>query len=255
MRKLATPSADSSAAVVAAPAPAESLPRLTPETLAQNQLLWPIDPQNQPHEVVATLGEVRGSEKPDEYVVLGAHLDSWDLGQGTTDNGTGSSVILEAARVLAHSSVQPKRTIRFVLFTGEEQGFHGSRAYVKDHESELPRISMVLAHDTGTGRVTGIGLQGRDVLKPIFESELVSLKDLGLKEINLRSMGGTDHVPFDRAGVPGFAPALRQAASSLAAIACACACCSAVVMQAPNGSATATINRSRETCMSIVLSP
>jgi hypothetical protein len=158
-----------------------------------------------PIAVYNTVGEIKGSEKPDEFVIVGAHLDSWDLGQGTTDNGTGSSVILETARVLAHCGAQPKRTIRFVLFTGEEQGFHGSLAYVKAHKDELPRISMVLAHDTGTGKVTGIGLQGRDILKPIFESELVSLKELGLKEINLRSMGGTDHVPFDRAGVPGFA--------------------------------------------------
>jgi carboxypeptidase Q len=158
-----------------------------------------------PIAVYNTVGEIRGSEKPDEVVIVGAHLDSWDLGQGTTDNGTGSSVIIDTARTLAHCGVQPKRTIRFVLFTGEEQGFHGSIAYVKSHKDELAKISMALAHDTGTGKVTGIGLQGRDILKPIFESELASLKEVGLKEINLRSMGGTDHVPFERAGVPGFA--------------------------------------------------
>jgi hypothetical protein len=158
-----------------------------------------------PIAVYNTVGEIRGSEKPDEVVIVGAHLDSWDLGQGTTDNGTGSSVIIDTARTLAHCGVQPKRTIRFVLFTGEEQGFHGSRAYVKEHGKELPKISMVLAHDTGTGKVTGIGLQGRDILKPIFERELASLEEVGLKEINLRSMGGTDHVPFDHVGVPGFA--------------------------------------------------
>ena len=74
------------------------------------------------------MGEIKGSEKPDEFVILGAHLDSWDLAQGTTDNGTGSTVVLEAARILAKSGVTPRRTIRFVLFTGEEQGMHGSRA-------------------------------------------------------------------------------------------------------------------------------
>jgi hypothetical protein len=158
-----------------------------------------------PIAVYNVVGEIRGSEKSDEYVVLGAHLDSWDLAQGTTDNGTGTCVVLEAARIVAKSGVRPKRTIRFVLFTGEEQGLHGSRAYVKQHESEMPRTSMALVHDTGTGKVIGIGLQGRAVLKPILEAELVSLKDMGVSDINLRGMGGSDHASFERAGVPGFA--------------------------------------------------
>jgi carboxypeptidase Q len=152
-----------------------------------------------------TVGEIRGCEKPDEYVILGAHLDSWDLAQGTTDNGTGSSVVLEAARILAKSGMQPRRTIRFVLFTGEEEGLHGSRAYVRDHKNELPRVSMCLVHDTGTGKVTGIGLQGRPVLKPILDAELASLREVGFKETDLRSMGGSDHASFEQAGVPGFA--------------------------------------------------
>jgi hypothetical protein len=158
-----------------------------------------------PIAVYNTVGEIRGSEKPDEFVVLGAHLDSWDLGQGTTDNGTGSSVVLEAARVLARCGVKPKRTIRFVLFTGEEQGLHGSREYVKKHEAEMPRTSMALVHDTGTGKVIGLGLQGREVLKPVFDGLSESLTPLGFKEINLRPLMGTDHQSFERVGVPGFA--------------------------------------------------
>lgn len=160
-----------------------------------------------PITVYNTVGEIKGSEKPDEFVVIGAHLDSWDLGQGTTDNGTGSSVVLEAARVLgklAKEGIRPKRTIRIALFTGEEQGLHGSRAYVKTHEDELERISMALVHDTGTGRVLSIPLQGRSVLKPILEKELVSLKELNV-DITTGFQGGTDHLPFDSAGVPGFA--------------------------------------------------
>jgi Zn-dependent M28 family amino/carboxypeptidase len=117
-------------------------------------------------------------------------------------------VVLEAARILARCGTPPKRTIRFVLFTGEEQGLHGSRAYVKQHKDELPRVSMCLAHDTGTGRVVGIGLQGREVLKPIMEAELTTLREIGVTDISMRSMGGTDHVSFEQAGVPGFA--LRQ---------------------------------------------
>lgn len=158
-----------------------------------------------PVPVYNTVGEIPGTEKPDEIVVLGAHLDSWDLGQGTTDNGTGSCVVLEAARILMKTGIRPKRTIRFVLFTGEEQGLHGSREYCTKHKDELAKTSMALVHDTGTGRVIGFYMQGRQSVKPILERELVSLKELGVTEYNMNSMNGTDHASFDRANVPGFA--------------------------------------------------
>ena len=164
-----------------------------------------------PIPVYNTVGEIPGSEKPDEFVVVGAHLDSWDLGQGTTDNGTGSCVVLETARILGKLNklgVKPKRTIRFVLFTGEEQGLHGSKEYVKKHKDEMAKVSMALVHDTGTGKVIGIGLQGRETIKPIMENELPILKELGVTGIDLRSMGGTDHLSFEAVGVPGFA--MRQ---------------------------------------------
>ena len=92
-----------------------------------------------PVTVYNTVGELPGLEKPEEFVVVGAHLDSWDLGQGTTDNGTGTCVVLETARILAKSGIHPKRTIRFCLFTGEEQGLYGSKEYVQSHKDELPR--------------------------------------------------------------------------------------------------------------------
>lgn len=158
-----------------------------------------------PVAVYNTVGEIRGTEKPDEFVVIGAHLDSWDLGQGTTDNGTGSCVVLEAARILMKTGIRPKRTIRFVLFTGEEQGLHGSKEYVNRHKDEMARTSMALVHDTGTGRVLGFYMQGREAVKPILEKELVSLKELGVTEFNMNSMNGTDHASFDRINVPGFA--------------------------------------------------
>ncbi len=160
-----------------------------------------------PVPVYNTVGEIPGTEKPDEFVVLGAHLDSWDLGQGTTDNGTGSCVVLEAARILVKSGIRPKRTIRFVLFTGEEQGLHGSKEYVKAHKDEMAKTSMALVHDTGTGKVVGFYMQGREVCKPILEKELVSLKELGVTEYNMNSMNGTDHASFDdeKVNVPGFA--------------------------------------------------
>jgi carboxypeptidase Q len=156
-----------------------------------------------PIAVYNTVGEIKGSDKPDECVIVGAHLDSWDLGQGTLDNGAGSCVLLETARVLAKCGVQPKRTIRFVLFTGEEQGLHGSKAYCQQHKEELAKVSAALVHDTGTGKVVGLGWFGRPVLKSILETELASLKELGAVDFLKRASGGSDHASFDQAGVPG----------------------------------------------------
>ena len=158
-----------------------------------------------PVEVYNTVAEIRGTEKPDEVVIIGAHLDSWDLGAGATDNGTGSMAVLAAARALQKLGVQPKRTIRFVLFTGEEQGLNGARAYVKAHEAELGKISGVLVHDTGTGKVLTVGLMGNYNLRETMDRVLYPLaRGVGLLEPTLRSEGGSDHVPFDQAGVPGF---------------------------------------------------
>jgi hypothetical protein len=157
-----------------------------------------------PVTVFNTVGEITGSEKPDEFVVVGAHLDSWDLGQGTTDNGTGTCVVLETARILAKSGIRPKRTIRFCLFTGEEQGLYGSKEYVKAHKDEMARTSLAIVHDTGTGRVTAVTTQGHDSLKAIFEKEFAGVKELGVKEINAKRMMGSDHQSFDGAGVPGI---------------------------------------------------
>jgi Zn-dependent M28 family amino/carboxypeptidase len=158
-------------------------------------------------EVFNTVAEIPGSEKPDEVVIIGAHLDSWDLGTGATDNGTGSMAVLEAARALMKSGVNPKRTIRFVLFTGEEQGLNGSKEYVKQHKAELGKMSAVLVHDTGTGKTLTIGLMGdypaREALSYVL-NPLARAKEVGLSEPTLREMGGTDHLPFDAEGVPGF---------------------------------------------------
>jgi Zn-dependent M28 family amino/carboxypeptidase len=158
-------------------------------------------------QVYNTVAEIRGAEKPDEVVIIGAHLDSWDLGTGATDNGTGSMAVLAAARALQKIGMKPKRTIRFVLFTGEEQGLNGSRAYVKAHKDELAKISGVLVHDSGTGKVLTIGLMGNYAVRETMDHALYPLakaKEIGLVEPSLRREGGSDHVPFDEAGVPGF---------------------------------------------------
>jgi carboxypeptidase Q len=158
-----------------------------------------------PVTVYNTVAEIKGTEKPDEMVIIGGHLDSWDLGTGATDNGTGSMAVLEAARALVKSGVKPKRTIRFVLFTGEEQGLNGSKAYVAAHKVELSKISGVLVHDTGTGKVLTIGLMHNYAARETMDRVLYPLakeKSIGLAEPSLRSEGGSDHVPFDDAGVP-----------------------------------------------------
>jgi carboxypeptidase Q len=159
---------------------------------------------NKPVEVYNTVAEIRGSEKPDEFVILGAHLDSWDLGTGSTDNGTGSMAVLEAARALAKLNLKPKRTIRFVLFSGEEQGLYGSQEYVRAHQTELNKISAALVHDTGTGRVLTLGLHDNYQDRELVDEVLSPLRDLKLIEPRMARSFGTDHLSFDQAGVPGF---------------------------------------------------
>src|SRR6266853_1693059 len=159
---------------------------------------------DKPMDVYNTVAEIRGSEKPDEVVILGAHLDSWDLGTGSTDNGTGSMAVLEAARTLAKLNLKPKRTIRFVLFTGEEEGLVGSVKYVEAHKNELEKFSAVLVHDTGTGRVLKLGLHDNYQDREIVDQVLAPLREVRLLEPSMMRSFGTDHASFDDAGVPGF---------------------------------------------------
>jgi len=151
-----------------------------------------------------TVAEIRGSQRPGQVVVLGAHLDSWDLGTGTTDNGTGSMVVLEAARAISRSGLKPKRTIRFILFSGEEQGLLGSRAYAAAHAAQADSIQAVLVLDNGTGAVTGQALQGRTELAGLWHQLLAPLASLDADSVRDASKSGTDHLSFLPYGVPGF---------------------------------------------------
>ena len=151
-----------------------------------------------------TVAELPGSEHPGQVVIVGAHLDSWDLGTGTTDNGTGAMCTLEAARVIAQSGLKPKRTIRFVLFTGEEQGLIGSRKYAEAHAAEADSIQAVIVLDNGTGAVTGQALQGRSDLEALWRAILAPVASLGADSVVNRNKGGTDHLSFLPYGVPGF---------------------------------------------------
>ncbi|HEY8174765.1 MAG TPA: M28 family peptidase [Gemmatimonadaceae bacterium] len=154
-----------------------------------------------------TVGEIRGSERPDEIVLIGAHLDSWDIGTGATDNGTGSIAVLEAARLLGAlkaSGVRPRRTIRFAFFTGEEQGLFGSQYYALAHASELPRFQSVLVLDNGSGKIVGVALQGWDELHDLWAHMLGTLVTLGPFAVRSGIKTGTDHLSFLPAGVPSF---------------------------------------------------
>jgi hypothetical protein len=158
------------------------------------------------HNVVADL---RGSERPDEYVIVGGHLDSWDGATGANDNATGVATTMEAARLLVQAGARPKRTIRFVLWTGEEQGLLGSKSYVETHADELAKVSAVLVHDMGTNYLSGIGVTAE--MRPQMEQAFAPVLALSPNEMPfvLRPAdglepGGSDHTPFIRAGVPGF---------------------------------------------------
>jgi len=148
------------------------------------------------------VGEIRGREKPDEFVLLGAHLDSWDLGTGALDNGCNVAMVIDAARVIHASGNIPRRSIRFVLFTGEEQGELGSRAYVHAHRAELDRMVAAIIYDSGVGRVTGYSLGGRrDLLAGVREA-LEPLRSLGPMEYTFDTEGDTDDLDFVLEGVP-----------------------------------------------------
>src|SRR5437868_3584207 len=114
-----------------------------------------------PFEAANVVAELKGKEKPEEYVLLGAHLDSWDLGTGALDNGCNAALVVDALRAIKASGLQPRRSIRFALFTGEEQGTLGSRAYVSRHRNEMDKVAAVLIFDEGTGKATGFSLGGR----------------------------------------------------------------------------------------------
>lgn len=159
------------------------------------------------------LGEIRGVRKPDEVVMLGGHLDSWSYGAGATDNAAGAAVMLEAIRILKALDLKMDRTVRIALWTGEEQGLLGSRAWVKQHLADPETMALKPAHarvsgyfnyDNGGGKVRGVFLQSNDMMRPIFEAWLQPFRDLGAATIAPGDTGSTDHVSFDAVGVPGF---------------------------------------------------
>jgi len=155
-----------------------------------------------PAEQENVIGEIRGYEKPDEAVILGAHLDSWELGTGALDDGCNAALVIEAARAIHSTGLLPRRTIRFALFSGEEQGMIGSWKYVDAHRPELDKIRAVIVYDTGIGRVTGYALSGRRELEPALREILKPLDSWSINHHTLEADIGTDNWDFLLEGVP-----------------------------------------------------
>lgn len=150
------------------------------------------------------VAELRGSAKPDEFVILGAHLDSWELGTGALDNGCNAALVIDALRAIKASGVKPQRTIRFILFSGEEEGLMGSRAYAFSHQHELDRAAGVVIFDSGTGKTTGFSVGGRKDVVPIARDMIAPLAQFDVKELKTDMEWGTDHFDFMLEGVPTF---------------------------------------------------
>jgi len=150
------------------------------------------------------VAEIRGREKPEEVVLIGAHLDSWDLGTGAEDNGVNVALVLDVARGFRQLGLVPRRTIRFVLFTGEEQGMWGSRRYVERHRAELDRFAATITFDTGSGRLIGFYLNGREDLRGPVNDALGAVAGLGATEHVVDAIDGTDNFDFLLSGVPNL---------------------------------------------------
>jgi Zn-dependent M28 family amino/carboxypeptidase len=150
------------------------------------------------------VAEIRGSEKPDEFVILGAHLDSWELGTGALDDGCNAALVVDALRAIKASGVKPRRTIRFILFSGEEQGLIGSRAYAFNHRAELDKAAGVIIYDSGTGKTTGFSLGGRKDVLSTAKELIAPLAQFDLKELKPDMEWGMDHFDFMLEGVPTF---------------------------------------------------
>jgi Zn-dependent M28 family amino/carboxypeptidase len=163
------------------------------------------------------VGEIPGTDPnlKDEVVMVGGHLDSWHGATGATDNAAGCSVMMEVVRIFKALNIQPRRTIRIALWSGEEEGLFGSKGYVKNHfadtangqwilKPEQSKISAYYNLDNGTGKIRGVYLQGNEAARPIFAKWFEPFNDVGAKTITINNTTGTDHLSFDRAGIPGF---------------------------------------------------
>jgi hypothetical protein len=185
---------------------------------------------------INVLADLPGTDRKDELVMLGGHLDSWHAATGATDNAAGCAVAMEAIRILKAAGLKPRRTVRVAMWGGEEQGFLGSRAYVEQHFASRPsppagmerdsdayrewmranlrtpptikpghaKLSAYFNLDNGTGKIRGIYLQGNEEIRPVFQAWLAPFSDMGATTVTIRNTGGTDHLSFEAVGLPGF---------------------------------------------------
>jgi len=164
---------------------------------------------------VNLVGEIPGTDLKDEVVMIGAHFDTWHASPNASDNTSGVAVVLEAARILSAVGAKPRRTIRIALWSGEEQGLHGSREYVNAHfgnpndekvgvKPGYGKLSAYFNQDYGAGQYRGIYLQGNEHARPLLAAWMAPFADFGMTVVSNQSVGSTDHVPFDNAGLPGF---------------------------------------------------
>ena len=157
------------------------------------------------------IGEIRGREKPDEFVVLGAHLDSWELGTGALDNGCNAALTIDALRAIKASGLVPRRTIRFILFSGEEEGMIGSRAYAVAHRNELDKAAGVVVFDGGTGKTTAFSVGGRKDMMQSAAPMVKPFEQFGANKLLANAESGTDHYDFMLEGVPTFVAEQEEA--------------------------------------------
>jgi hypothetical protein len=159
------------------------------------------------------VGEIPGGAKKDELIMIGGHFDSWHTGTGATDNGAGSAVMIEVMRILKTLNLKLDRTVRLALWSGEEEGLLGSKAYVKEHFGDPETMKVTGQHaklagyfnlDNGSGKIRGVYLQGNDAMRPVFDGWLSAFRDQGVSTVSIRNTGGTDHLSFDAVGLPGF---------------------------------------------------
>lgn len=191
------------------------LDRNVPVTVRINSQVKFSDNDN--HNSFNIIGEIPGTDPAlkDQVVMIGAHFDSWHAGTGATDNAAGSAIMLEAMRILKKLDLKPRRTIRIGLWTGEEEGLYGSRAYVAEHfgtrdstglhtKPEYDNFAAYFNVDNGTGKIRGVYMQSNPLVKPIFDAWMGPFKADGMKTLTIRNTGGTDHLSFDAIGLPGF---------------------------------------------------
>jgi hypothetical protein len=170
---------------------------LTADLSIPNRLGGPITTSN-------VIAELNGTEKPGEFVILGAHLDSWELGTGALDNGCNAALVIDALRAIQSTGLKPRRSIRFILFSGEEEGLLGSRAYSRAHRDELDAAAGVIIYDSGTGKTTGFATGGRKDVLATAQQLIAPFQPFGLTELKTDMEWGTDHFDFMLEGVPTF---------------------------------------------------